>query len=224
MKKYVLTAIISLGLCVNFLPKVLATNISEDYKISFIDRDGITVVKNQYIEIEGERCRLGESIVSSFRNTEEGRACLSINVSENLRSSILNFWDFSDSSAQLSTKNVKLLNSKSQEEATVTEHRQIYSLSRDNAKFLVIKRVTIGGVTYSLGDPKMVSYENSLEGRQSLSEEISEPFYSLVITVWGDAPTVISEEQKSSASEIINTPATDKIESTVVKKVEDLVK
>ena len=48
MKKYVLTAIISLGLCVNFLPKVLATNISEDYKISFIDRDGITVVKNQY--------------------------------------------------------------------------------------------------------------------------------------------------------------------------------
>lgn len=42
------------------------------------------------------------------------------------------------------------------------------------------------------------SYENSEKGRQELQTEVSEPYLSEILAVWGDAPTVtekVFEEQ-----------------------------
>ncbi|MGN1043674.1 MAG: hypothetical protein ACI4PR_02585 [Acutalibacteraceae bacterium] len=218
MKKYILIALISL-LCMNFPFKCSATNIDEDYEISFIDRDNVTIVKNHYIEIEGERYKLGESIVSSFWNTEDGRNNLSGNISGSLLSSILSFWDSSASVVQTDIGIAPLSFSESQEEISVNESKQIDNLSKNSVRFWVTKKIDIDGTTYNLGDPKLVSYENSLEGRQSLVEEIGEPFYSLIMAAWGDTPTVIPENTESSIDERVDAQTTEKIDISVIGKV-----
>lgn len=223
MKKYILITLISL-LCMNFPFKCSATNIDEDYEISFIDRDTVTIVKNRNIEIEGERYKLGESIVSSFWNTEDGRNNLSRNISGSLLSSILSFWDSSASVVQTDIGIAPLSFSESQEEISVNESKQIDNLSKNSVKFWVTKKIDIDGATYNLGDPKLVSYENSLEGRQSLVEEIGEPFYSLIMAVWGDTPTVIPENTESSIDERVDAQTTEKIDIPVIGKIEDSIK
>ena len=47
------------------------------------------------------------------------------------------------------------------------------------------------GVTYNVGEPHRKAYSNSVNGRAELQEEVSEPYYSAVMSVWGDEPTVI---------------------------------
>ena len=81
-----------------------------------------------------------------------------------------------------------------QAEVAVKEYKNLGSLSSDKVSFFIIKKVQMDGMYYTLGEPKEVFYENSSSGRRILQSEVQEPFYSLVMSVWGNTPTVISDE------------------------------
>ena len=56
--------------------------------------------------------------------------------------------------------------------------------------------------SYPIGDIFRRSYANSANGRKQVQEEIAEPYFSAVMAVWGEEPTVFPEEP-----EIIETEA-----------------
>lgn len=45
-----------------------------------------------------------------------------------------------------------------------------------------------------VGQPHRRAYVNSRKGRQELQAELSEPYLSSVLAVWGDAPTVMEKD------------------------------
>lgn len=194
LKKHILRTLLCLMLFANFLPKIFATDISDDFGIDFIDKNSVTITRSHNIEIDGKKYRLGEKNVCSFLNTEEGRSNLSENVPSNLFSSILNFWDSTGLTVQSTKQFAKLSKEANQAEVAVKEYKNLGSLSSDKVSFFIIKKVQMDGMYYTLGEPKEVFYENSSSGRRILQSEVQEPFYSLVMSVWGNTPTVISDE------------------------------
>lgn len=71
-----------------------------------------------------------------------------------------------------------------------------YEISIDNLNMygVSVKKqgyLTVDGVTYDVGEPHRKAYSNSVNGREELQEEVSEPYYSAVMAVWGDEPIVI---------------------------------
>ena len=46
------------------------------------------------------------------------------------------------------------------------------------------------GKEYYIGDPNRCSYINDEQGRELLSEQVSDPYYSAIMEIWGDHPTV----------------------------------
>lgn len=201
MKKQIVKTLLCLMIIANFSPKTLATNIDDDFEINYIDKFSVTITKNQHIEVDGKKCKLGESAIASFGNTQEGRSHLSEHISGNLLSSILDFWDSSASLVRSSKKSARLSKSGDQTEVTIEEYPEIDNLNSDQVIFLINKKVEIDGTSYTLGEPQVVSYENSLQGRQVLSNEIDEPFYSLVMAIWGENPTIIPEEPQTQSQD-----------------------
>lgn len=49
------------------------------------------------------------------------------------------------------------------------------------------------GEEYAVGLPHRRAYVNSLRGRKEIMQELSEPYQSAVLAVWGDAPSVTTE-------------------------------
>ena len=47
---------------------------------------------------------------------------------------------------------------------------------------------------YTVGEPWRRAYANSLHGRIQVDEEISEPYKSVIMLMWGDGPTVSDGE------------------------------
>lgn len=45
-------------------------------------------------------------------------------------------------------------------------------------------------VKYYVGEPHRRAYVNNTSGRTDIDSELSEPYLSAVMTVWGDTPTV----------------------------------
>lgn len=62
----------------------------------------------------------------------------------------------------------------------------------DKHKVNIMKRqyITVDGVEYAVNEPFRCSYANSTSGRLSLHNDIPEPYYSAVMSVWGDTPTI----------------------------------
>jgi hypothetical protein len=56
------------------------------------------------------------------------------------------------------------------------------------------KYVEDDGIEYAVGEPHRRAYVNSERGRAEIAEELSEPYLSAVLAVWGDAPTVIEND------------------------------
>ena len=54
--------------------------------------------------------------------------------------------------------------------------------------------VEIEGVKHNIDQPHRKAYSNSLYGREKLQKELAEPYYSAVMAVWGDEPTVFPED------------------------------
>lgn len=56
------------------------------------------------------------------------------------------------------------------------------------------KYVEDGGIEYAVGEPHRRAYINSERGRNEIAAELPEPYLSAVMSVWGDAPTVIESD------------------------------
>lgn len=70
-----------------------------------------------------------------------------------------------------------------------------YELSIDNLNIYGVSvktqnYTTINGVKYNIGEPHRKAYSNSVSGRAELQAEVSDPYYSAVMAVWGKNPTV----------------------------------
>ena len=60
---------------------------------------------------------------------------------------------------------------------------------------VVTKKYIISeGIRDFVGDPHRVAYVNSTSGRADISRELSEPYLSAVMNIWGDTPLVPEPE------------------------------
>ena len=57
------------------------------------------------------------------------------------------------------------------------------------------KYIVEDGIQYVIGEPSRVAYTNSMSGRADLERDYPDYYNALVMTVWGDTPTVIDEEE-----------------------------
>lgn len=55
------------------------------------------------------------------------------------------------------------------------------------------KYVEDGGVEYAVGEPHRRAYVNSERGRAEIAAELPEPYLSAVLAVWGEAPTIVED-------------------------------
>lgn len=49
------------------------------------------------------------------------------------------------------------------------------------------------GKEYTIGEPWRRAYVNSINGRQQLENEVTEPYKSVIFMMWGDTPTINEE-------------------------------
>lgn len=82
------------------------------------------------------------------------------------------------------------------------EEITLQDLDRDKVNVMRQKYIELEGTIYPIGDIFRRSYTNSANGRKQVQEEIAEPYFSAVMAVWGEEPTVFPEEP-----EIIETEA-----------------
>lgn len=69
------------------------------------------------------------------------------------------------------------------------------SIDQLNTNSVSIKKETtveVDGVTQEL-KPWRKAYVNSVDGRELLIGEVSEPYLSAILSIWGDTPTVSDE-------------------------------
>ena len=67
----------------------------------------------------------------------------------------------------------------------------------------VVKRqyLEIDGVKYFVGNPNRTAYVNSISGRADIAAELSEPYLSAVMAVWGGTPLMPEPEIENRAEE-----------------------
>ena len=54
---------------------------------------------------------------------------------------------------------------------------------------------TVNGVEYTVGQPWRRAYANSITGRAQVQAEVSEPYLTAIMVVWGDIPTVTEQAE-----------------------------
>lgn len=71
------------------------------------------------------------------------------------------------------------------------EIKTIIEYLNDESVSIVKKKYVIDeGKEYLIGEPHRTSYVNSTIGRSLLQQELPEPYYSSIMSVWGDTPLV----------------------------------
>ena len=68
-------------------------------------------------------------------------------------------------------------------------------LNVNSVSVVTRKYIEEEGIKYFVGDIHRRAYVNSEEGRKEINEELSEPYLSAVMTVWGDTPTVVIDPE-----------------------------
>ena len=71
-----------------------------------------------------------------------------------------------------------------------------YEISIDNLSLYGVSVKTQGyveieGIKHYIDQPHRKAYSNSVQGREELKNELAEPYYSAVMAVWGDEPTIL---------------------------------
>ena len=71
-----------------------------------------------------------------------------------------------------------------------------YEISIDNLNIYGVSVKTQGyveieGTKHYIDKPHRKAYSNSIQGREELRNELADPYYSAVMAVWGDEPTVL---------------------------------
>ena len=67
---------------------------------------------------------------------------------------------------------------------------QVDNLTEKSVSILTQTFSNIDGVECQVGNNHRTGYINSTNGRVKLANNVIDPYYSTVIAVWGDAPTV----------------------------------
>lgn len=63
-------------------------------------------------------------------------------------------------------------------------------LTQDSVSLKKQNHTVVDGKEYPIGEPWRRAYVNSIQGRQQLQAEVSEPHLSAIMAVWGATPTV----------------------------------
>lgn len=173
------------------------SEIKEEVSIDFLDSSYVSIFKSKYVDVDGVKCQLGARDAMSFENSDGGRKLLKESIAEPFLSAILGVWQ----NTQIA-RNQSLKLKDSTPETKVRESMSIGFLNEKSAVILKTKYINIDNVEYMLGTPFEALFENSEKGRQSIIEEVPECFFSVVMAVWGDTPTVESPKEPVGSEEI----------------------
>ena len=66
-------------------------------------------------------------------------------------------------------------------------------LTQDGVSVKKQKYTVIDDKEYAIGEPWRRAYINSARGREQVNAEVTEPYKSVIMLMWGDEPTVIEE-------------------------------
>lgn len=72
----------------------------------------------------------------------------------------------------------------------LTEKITLDMLTKDSVSVLRQQFLNYGGVDMQVGGNVRNAYTNSKSGREQLRKALSDEYYTAVMTVWGDNPTV----------------------------------
>ena len=72
----------------------------------------------------------------------------------------------------------------------LTEKITLDMLTKDSVSVLRQQFLNYGGVDMQVGGNIRNAYMNSKSGREQLRKALSDEYYTAVMTVWGDNPTV----------------------------------
>jgi hypothetical protein len=66
-------------------------------------------------------------------------------------------------------------------------------LTQDSVSLKKQKYTVVDGQEYPIGEPWRRAYVNSVQGREQVQSEVSEPYKSVIMLMWGDTPTVTEQ-------------------------------
>lgn len=72
----------------------------------------------------------------------------------------------------------------------MNEKTYLDMLTQDSVSVKKQQFTTVEGVEYPIGQPWRRAYVNSTQGRAEVQAEVSEPYLTAIMAVWGDTPTV----------------------------------
>lgn len=75
------------------------------------------------------------------------------------------------------------------EELILLDELNEFSVSVVTKKYIISE-----GIRYFVGGPHRVAYVNSESGRIDISRDLTEPYLSAVMNIWGDTPLVPEPE------------------------------
>ena len=67
-------------------------------------------------------------------------------------------------------------------------------LSQDSVSLRKQKTTITDGKEYTIGETWRRAYNNSMIGRQQVQLEVSEPYKSVIMLMWGDTATIVKEQ------------------------------
>ena len=68
-------------------------------------------------------------------------------------------------------------------------------LTTDSVSLKKQNVTTIDGKEYPVSEPWRRAYVNSTNGREQVQVEVSEPYLSAIMAMWGNTPTVVEDYQ-----------------------------
>lgn len=81
----------------------------------------------------------------------------------------------------------------------ITKKVTVDMLTSESVSILTQQFVDIDGAAAQVGKNHRKAYVNTESGRKVLESEQEEATVQAVFAIWGDAPTVINEEQKTES-------------------------
>jgi len=66
-------------------------------------------------------------------------------------------------------------------------------LTQDGVSLKKQQYTTVESTEYPIGEPWRRAYVNSTRGREQVNAEVSEPYKSVIMLMWGDTPTVTEQ-------------------------------
>ena len=72
----------------------------------------------------------------------------------------------------------------------MTEKISLDMLTRDSVSIKKQSYIVQEKKEYAIGDIWRRAYVNSIKGRQTMENEVTEPYKSIIFLMWGDTPTM----------------------------------